>query len=294
MTGKRYGAFVLLGMLIASFPACVEQPLDAEYEDEIAVFGFLRGETALDSAAAILITRTQPLKELYTLSEAALSGGTVTMTEVNTGLMVSLAGDSARPGLFYNESLYIRSGYTYRLQITTPDRQVSAETTVPESLRVTSALKDDSINVVSPDRLSQRVPLYLEHGDSEQLIVVDMNCRETWETAEYINPFFGRTRPGSDAEFGGGEDTPPKHITAVGRFREMGDIDPDGGCTISWYSSMIAFYGSYTLTVAAIDDNYHRYLTRTSHPEMEGGIQGGIGVFGSLSGRRYDLFVARQ
>lgn len=286
-------AALITGIITGLFPGCVKQPSEVEFEDEIAVYGFLRGGMPLDSTAAILITRTQPLTSFYTLTGAAFSGGSVTITVVNTGETVSLGSDSAGSGLYYNSDLVIQPGYTYLLRIDAGDRQVRAETTVPGLLRVNSAFSEERVNDVYPDSLSRRVPLYLQYDDPEQVVVIDMNCRETWETAEYVNPFFGRKRPGSDDEFGAGEDTPPKHITAVGRFRELGDIDADGGCTVTWYSSMIVFYGSYSLQVAAIDDNYHRYLTRTTHPELEGGILGGIGVFGSLSGLRYELLVLK-
>ena len=39
-----------------------------------------------------------------------------------------------------------------------------------------------------------------------------------------------------------------------------------------------------------IDDNFHNYLYK-EHAELNGGIEGGIGVFGSVCGFKYDLLV---
>jgi len=53
---------------------------------------------------------------------------------------------------------------------------------------------------------------------------------------------------------------------------------------------MIVFRRSNTMQVLAIDDNYHNFLY-TEHPEFNGGINGGIGVFGSVCGESFELIV---
>ena len=62
---------------------------------------------------------------------------------------------------------------------------------------------------------------------------------------------------------------------------------------IDWYSSMIVFYGSYTMQVLAIDENYTNYLF-SEYPVYSGGIEGGLGVFASVTGKKYHLNVMKR
>ena len=57
---------------------------------------------------------------------------------------------------------------------------------------------------------------------------------------------------------------------------------------------MIQFYGSYTIQILAIDENFHNFLTNSEYPEKRGGINGGIGVFASVSGETYHLNIVKK
>ena len=62
---------------------------------------------------------------------------------------------------------------------------------------------------------------------------------------------------------------------------------------IDWYSSMLVFYGSYTMQVIAIDKNYQTYISTKEYREFESGIDGGIGIFGSVTGKTFKLNVLK-
>ena len=66
-----------------------------------------------------------------------------------------------------------------------------------------------------------------------------------------------------------------------------------GRWILDWYSSMIWFYGSFTIQVIALDDNYHHYVY-ANNKELTSGVTGGIGVFGSLTGESYKLEILRE
>jgi hypothetical protein len=208
--------------------------------------------------------------------------------------VIRLRESPERPGYYFNDSLLVLPKASYRLAVRGSDGYaVSAVTTVPPALEVTTVLRDDTVNVVRPENLSREKPIFLGCEDPEQVVMVDLTCNETYRDAEYIKPFHeNRKTPETQNEYDQGRNAEPRHIFAIARYRDFRSPEYAGQCVIFWYSSMLVFYGSYTLQVAAIDENLHRFLY-TEHPELEGGIEGGIGVFGSMCGKRFRLEVVK-
>ncbi len=136
------------------------------------------------------------------------------------------------------------------------------------------------------------MPVFLDGENPDQIVMVDMYCNESWQNAEYINAFFGEDKPADRQSYDGGADREPRHIRGLARMRELASDNFPGRLVIDWYSSMIVFYGSNTMQILAIDDNYHNFIYR-EHPELSGGIEGGIGVFGSVCGETYRLQVLK-
>jgi hypothetical protein len=162
------------------------------------------------------------------------------------------------------------------------EESITATTTTPVAYEVLSgplSLPDTMRHADIPDSF----PFVLTCPDEEQIFLLDVYCLEDWEDARYINPFGDHDRPDSEEEYGY-ETHEPRNISAYFRIR---DVSTDGDTyTIGFYSAMMAFWGSYEVSLLAIDDNYYNYLYR-EHPEESGGIEGGIGVFGSASRNRY-------
>jgi hypothetical protein len=280
-------------VVLLTLSGCGKNPVTPGYQKELTVFGYLRGNERLTSDHAIWIACTKPITDYYQASEAALRNGDVTITDQDDGAVIRLHEDPERPGYYSNDSLLALPEKTYQLRIVADGKIVTAATTVPPMLEMTSTLRADTINVVKQENLSRERPLFLRSENPEQVVLVDMNCNEEYANAEYIHPFHGsQEHPRNREEYDGGANREPKHISAFGRYRDFASAEYPGQIVIFWYSSMIVFYGSYTLQVAAIDDNYHRFLYR-EHPELEGGIRGGIGVFGSMCGKAFRLQVVK-
>lgn len=288
---KMWFLFTVIGMLL--FMGCAKNPEAPVYEKQITVFGYLWGNRPLNADHPILIAHTRPIDEYYELEKAAIPNAEVTITETSSGTQFTLADTPQKPGFYFNDSLIIQPKHTYRLEVNVAGEIVSAATTVPPMLHLTTGLNADSVNRVYPKNISKTYPIFMESESPDQIVLVDMYCNETFENAEYINPFFGQERPGNREEYDGGVDGEPRHIMGMGRLREMTSDDFPGSYVVDWYSSMIVFYGSNTMQVLAIDDNYHNYLYR-EHPERSGGVEGGIGVFGSLCGEDYELMVLKR
>jgi hypothetical protein len=272
---------------------CDRNPVEPAYENKVTVFGYLWGNERLTADHAVFLARTLPVGAVYDEAAAAIRNAAVTVTETASGRIFVLSEAAGRPGYYFNDSLFVTPAAEYRLSAAVGGETVTGVTRVPVPLTVTTELRADTVNVVRPERLAERVPLTLGCDDPEQLVMVDMNCRETWQNAEYITVFHGgHKNPGNAEEYDGGRNAEPKHIQAVARFREFYNPDFPGRTVITWYSSMIVFYGTYTMQVSTIDANLHHYLF-AEHPELSGGIEGGIGVFGSLTGTRFTLEVVK-
>jgi hypothetical protein len=288
---RRPKSILALLILIVSCLSCEKSTLQAGYDRQVAIFGYLWGGENLDEAHAILVTWTQPISDYYDPANAVIDNATVRIIHEGSGRSVTLQPSTSHPGLFFNDSLLIEYGAAYRLEVDAGETRVSARTTVPPRMGFYTPLNADTLNWVRPENLGREKPVFLECESLEQIILVDVYCNEEYYNAEYIQPFSeNRKFPQSQEEYDGGRDAEPRHIRAFMMYRDLAATAFDGRHVVYWYDALIAFYGSYTLQVLAIDDNYHNYLYR-EHPERSGGINGGLGVFGSVSGQKYYLMV---
>lgn len=282
-----------IGLGILILVSCGKNPAAPEYQQEIAIFGFLWGNKPLNSEHAIMISYTQPIDAYYDLNNAAIQNANVTIEEISTGEKFVLK-ESNRAGFYFNDSLIIKPQGSYQLQVAVDNKVVTGTTIVPPMLYIETELSTDKVDSVYQNLLSVEKPIFLSCESNEQIVVVDVYCNESWQNAEYINPFWGQEKPTDASEYGGQDgNSEPRHITAVAKFKELISDNFWGRYVIDWYAAMIGFYGSYTLQVMAIDDNYYNFINHNEYPELRGGIDGGVGVFGSVCGETYRLFILK-
>jgi hypothetical protein len=287
---KMKTAFIII-CLLAVCLGCSKNPAKPEYQKEISVFGYLHGNQALTKDNGILITYTEPITAYYDPNQAAVRDAEVTIQDKSTGEEYPLSDSDAKPGYFFNASLVIKPETTYLLTVKTKDRTVTAETTVPFNLVQTTDLSATTVNQVNQKNLGYENPVFLQCISPDQMIYVDIFCNEPYKQAEYIYPFSDKQKyPQSQDEYDGGKNGEPRHISAFMKYSDLASADYNGQHVVFWYASMIVFLGSNTMQILAIDDNYHKFLY-TEHPEFNGGVKGGIGVFGSVCGQKYELMV---
>jgi len=273
---------------------CSKNPTAPAYQKELSVFGYLWGGKPLSADRALLLTWTRPITDYYSLNEAALTHASVVMTEKETGRQVVLHNTDAAPAYYYNDSLLVQPDHTYTLTIRVEERTVTAETRVPAAIRLNTTLSGDAANRVQPTNLGFEQPVFVECDKPEQILLVDMYCNEPFDNAEYINPFSDNNKnPRNQEEYDGGRNAEPRHIRAFMKYQDIAAPLYGGRHVIYWYGSMLVFWGSNTLQVLAVDDNFHRYLYM-EHPELNGGVSGGIGLFGSVCGEQYHLQVVKE
>jgi len=228
------------------------------------------------------------------LDHAVIRGASVYITEKSTGQIYTLHDSPEKPGFYFNDQLLVKPKETYQLKIGYDGRTVTAETTVPPVLQITTELSRDSVNYVYHTNLSRQKPIFLGCEKENQIILVDMFCNETFDNAEYISTFRKDHKyPDDQGEYDGGINSQPRHIQGIAQYKELVSPEYPGQHVIYWYSSMLVFYGSNTMQVIAIDDNYHHFLYK-EHPEFESGVTGGFGVFGSVNGATFKLQVLKE
>jgi len=240
-----------------------------------------------------MISYTQPIDEIYDFDRAVISKAAVTITEVNSGKVFVLS-DAEKPGFYFNDSLIARPKTEYVLKVAVDNRLVTATTMVPPELQIQTQLSTDRVDSVYQAGLSIQKPIFIYCEDGEQIIVVDTYCNESWEDAGFINPFWGRDKPESAGDYSGSDGNgEPRHIVASIKFKDLSSLRYPGLHAVDWYSSMIVFFGSNTLQVMAIDDNYYNFININESPELQSGIEGGIGVFGSVYGETFRLYILK-
>ena len=272
-------AAVLLALLL---PGCGGAPTKPKFVEEIAVAAYLYVGEAVSDSNAILLTRTRPVDEPYDASAAAVRDAVVTLREDDAAREDTLR--MVAPGRYANPAVVVRPLTTYRLRAQAGGATITASTTTPtafEVLRGPRVLPD----VMRQSAIADSFPIVVSCPDPEQIFLVDVYCLEEYQNARYVHRMGTAEHPQDYDEYGG-DHGEPRHIAAYFRLKDLGAGDPD--YRMSFYGDMMAFYGEYQVGVFSIDQNYYGYLYR-DHPELSGGIVGGIGVFGSACRRQYHV-----
>jgi hypothetical protein len=267
--------------------ACGKNPTKPSYIAETTLFGYLYVGEPISSANALWLGETRPVDAYYDSSRAAVTGALVLLQaegapQADTLRMVA-------PGRYANPAVVIAPRTTYHLTAIAGPVTLTATTTTPGAL--TMAAEPQVLPAVMPlASIAAAFPMVVDGPDPEQLMAVDVYCLESYTNAEYVNPFGNQRTPKDYKEYGG-DNGEPRHIATYFRLKDLG---PRGGngYRLGFYGDMMAFYGEYTVGVFAIDENYYQYLYR-DYPERHGGVNGGIGVFGSAWRRQYHVKAVR-
>jgi hypothetical protein len=269
----------LLPLLALLAGACSPATRPA-FEPEIVVLAHLRVGEPVAGAAAVTLTATRPVDAPYDPAEAAVRDA-----------LVLLAADGAAhpdtlrmlaPGRYGDPALVIAPRTTYRLSVRAGAVTLAAATTTPDSI---TFLRQPAVAPAAMPyaAIADSFPIVVSGPDPNRILWLDLYCLEPRENAYYVHPLAGHEVPKNEAEYGS-PDGPPRHLFALVR---LGDLAPTtGGRRVDFYGDLMAFYGRYQVALFAVDDNEYQWLHR-DQPERHGGIVGGIGVFGSVSGRTW-------
>ncbi len=269
----------------AALAGCGRDPARPSFVRETTLFGTLYVGEPLVAANAITLGETRPVDAPYDLDEALVSGALVTLWAEGSAQPETLA--MVAPGRYANPSVVILPHTTYHLSATKGAIAVTATTTTPGPLTMLAQ------PVALPDSMrwndvAALHPMLFDGSDPTQLMLVDVYCHEPWQTARYVYPIGQQDTPANESEYGGANDE-PRHIAAYFRLADLGP-KLGGAYRLGFYGDMMAFYGTYTVGLFAIDQNEYEYLYR-DHPERHGGVTGGIGLFASAWRRQWRVRV---
>lgn len=277
-------AIVLLVAVLLS--ACGTGSTRPTFVEEIALFGYLYVGETVSGSAAIRLDRTLPVDRYYDAGQAAILNAFVTLRADSAVLADTL--HMVAPGVYANPALIIRARTTYHLEAHIEGKTLRASTTTPWAFETPREPRVMSEGVMSQSAIADSFPVVVACPDPEQVFLVDVYCLEEWQNARFIHRIGGgQDTPQSYDEYGGANDE-PRHIAAYFRLKDIRQSDE--GYRVSFYGDMMWFYGQYEIGVFSIDENYYNYLYR-DHPELNGGVSGGIGVFGSAFRKQYSVKV---
>lgn len=277
---------VLAGLSLAILSAaCASDATKPKYDRQIALFGYLYVGEAVSDTNGIRLERTRPVDEYYDPEQALIRNAVVTLRADSAAVADTLP--MTQPGIYANPEVVIRERTTYHLTATIDGTTVTATTTTPLAFETPREPRTVDAGAMRQSVIADSFPIVVTCPDPAQVFLVDCYCQENWQVARFIHRFGSDETPQSYDEYGG-DNGPPRHLNAFFRLRDVRLSDE--GYRLSFYGDMMWFYGRYEIGVFSIDDNYYNYLYR-DHPELSGGVAGGIGVFGSACRKRYPVRV---
>lgn len=286
--------YIILLLLLPVLWSCSNEDGAPDYQEDITVFGYLFVDEAVTADNAIFVGRTLPINEFYEENDAAISDALVTIQKDGAARVDTLREPDpiAKPGFYSNPDLIIEELTIYHLTVRTGEKVVTAQTMTPYRLQMVeepTVMPGTMVFEDIPD--SNRVTFRCADPTEEQVCLVDVYCLEDYQNARYIYEFNGHEYPDDEDEYEGGDSGEPRNIIGYLRLKHF---DEEAGTYVfDWYGAMFAFYGRYELGFYTIDDNYYNFLYR-EHPELNGGVTGGIGVFGSASRSVYTVKIVEE
>ena len=283
--------FVLFGViLLHSATGCESYPQD-EYEELVVVEAYAIANRILP---IVRVRTTTPADQFYDESESAISGANVQL------VLLDESGDdeevfeyrfaSANGGLYLpvNRTHHALPNRTYRLDIDFNDRPevIRAKTTIPDQFEIINDV-EESVVYQSENQLEITISETMKKDD-QQVYVFSTIASDP--VVENLTPFYRANYDNDNIEI---DDV---IINSSGLINEGNfDRNPDGTITLRFPWLGVAFYGENQIVTALADKNLVQ-LVRSQEVQLGGStlspgeipnltfnIEGGIGIFGSIS-----------
>lgn len=287
---------LLLGVLILA--ACGENTSGTRYSDfGYYLSGILEEGTFVGADNAIVVGKTQDLDDIV-WSMLHLANAEVILEEYWQGeLLQTIAlswNETARGYVDAQQEMRIKAKHCYKLLVTLDSGEMlRAETVVPKTIAVYA----DSLVSAQPafsdyplDDNWHQLPLAganashpLQIGtetDEEFNLYTEFYCLESYDEAEYTYPPEDNDYPQDEREYMGDSRQYPRRNMSYYMYQPENNL-----VSYNTYESSILFYGRMEVCVYSIDSNYLNYLYKDDG-YLHGGINGGIGIFGSKCGKK--------
>ena len=273
-------ALLLLGIAAMTLAGCDQAIQPADLGPTIVIEGYLYANHPIDS---IVVSRSLPIDAYFTDSAARVSGATVTITV--DGRTYPLHESATQPGsyLLAADSLIVRSRKQYDLRVVALGQTVTASTTVPDSISITSTVPD-TIRYPVGEPLGSEIQLTWSASPTRASYAVSVEALDT------LN-YQGDTTTVPNVRIKhpyGGRGFRRRQVTSYA-LQISSPQTPVPWVLYNWF-------GKQRLTVFAMDTNFFDFmrmiaLSGNTYNSALNHIQGGIGVFGSAGIDQRDLFL---
>lgn len=271
-----------------------------DYEPEIVVESYL---IAGEDIPVVRLSWSASTRVGYDFENRAISDATVTVSLLDeNGAVEYVMGFetfAAEPGVYWPvDDMPVRAGRTYRLDATAPNvfEPVTATTLVPGAFELVRA-SADTLKYQGTEQFELDVTKSFYPGRQSIYVFATESLDPR---ADMMTPFYRDVVGDSD------EDVEDLRITESPIINEGNyDVNEDGTLTIKLPWLAVAFFGPNRLTANALDDNLYDFIRSQSIqqggstlspgeiPNVIEHVDGGTGIFGSLSRSSYEVFISR-
>jgi hypothetical protein len=242
----------------------------------------------------IIVSTSQSVTDSFKLAKGAVTDAEVTITVGGRELKLQYRPNDGAGEYYYPDTTELVKPMTaYSLRVTLKDGAVlTGQTSTPGTIQWVQPPRDtvqypsdDSLNVVLPDSFRLR----WSAADGVTEYPLSSRCLDTVEYGKYRNGETAEKNLRIEREF----DKNDPHYADVTRWGFLqGTTTP-----ISW--AAFKWYGLHEIAVWAPDRNFLNWFKFTQfgqnqqYDPLMGSIKGGVGVFGSASVIRKNVFVRK-
>jgi hypothetical protein len=284
---KKILSFIVLILFIVS----CEDYSQESYRELVVVETYLVANRVLPE---VRVSRTLPVDAEYSFADAALSGANIQISLLDdAGIVEESFGyfpQSAGEGVYSpaDQNHLVIPGRTYRIDIDFLNRSevLAAETTVPFQVQVINEVQNE---VVYQSAEQLEIVLAPTEKTGKQNVFVFNNVALEPE-AENLTPFYMAVVNDGDSEVADFVQNSSGLINE-GNFT----VNEDGTILLNFPWIGVAFYGNTLVVTNSVDQNLTEFirskevqlggstLSPGEIPNIRYNIDGGIGVFGSIS-----------
>lgn len=290
--------YIYIASLLVLIIAGCDTTDSSNHTAEVVVESYLIAESPVPK---VRVSWSASAQRTYSFTDNAIKGAEVIVSRLDeNGVVEELTRFEEfeeQPGLYWPiEENVVRAGSTYRLEV---QRQggalTTASTVVPGAFELVRA-NTDTLVYQGGEQFELDVTRS-EYPGRQSIFVFATESLSP--SAELLTPFY-RDIVG-DSE----DDIASLRITESPVVNEGNyDVNSDGTLTIKLPWIAVAFFGPNRLTANALDDNMYDFLR--SQTVQQGGstlapgeipnvidhVEGGTGIFGSLSRSIFDVYIA--
>ncbi len=278
---------ILAAVAIVLFVSC-DPFSDDSYREYVVLESYLVAERRLPE---IYISTTLPADQMYTFEDAAVAGATVTLHVLGEADEIEQSYNfiMTDPGVYRSNAIHIVEPLrTYRLDVEIEGRErITAHTTVPDTFRVIGQVPE-TIIYQSDRQLELTITPNMNPG--RQNVYVFNTIADDPEY-ENLTPFYKSIYDNDDQSDLQDFRNNASNLINEGNFQ----IDEEGFIELRFPWIGVAFYGDNQIVTNSLDRNIFDFI-RSQDVQLGGStlspgeipnaiynIEGGIGVFGSLS-----------